>query len=215
MTREQTTDPDARPRSRLRKRLVALVIALVVLEVLYVIGANLALRSQFMSDQINRKPEKMLIQWSSATTYVPGVVQVTGVSMRNQSRKVQFYLEVREVRAVISLFKLPFKTLHIRNVNGTDVDFRLRRRLDFVRPTDAESGEEAPKPIAGTEFFPEIPGLTNPPDPKPEELYPRKKKRRSPWTIRLGGVRSVCTGGSIERLGRCRRIRSHPGCVVV
>jgi hypothetical protein len=188
MKRDKTADADARTRSRLRKRLGALVIALVVLEVLYVIGANLALRSQFMSDQINRKPEKMLIQWSSATTYFPGVVHVAGFSMRNQSRKVQFYLEVSEVRAVISLFKLPFKTLHIRNVNGTDVDFRLRRRLDFVRPTDSESEEEAPKPIAGTEFFPEIPGLTNPPDPKPEELYPRKRKRRSPWTIRMGGV---------------------------
>jgi hypothetical protein len=163
------------------------VIALVVLEVLYVIGANLALRSGFMSDQINRKPEKMLIQWSSATTYFPGVVHVAGFSMRNQSRKVQFYLEVSEVRAVISLFKLPFKTLHIRNVNGTDVDFRLRRRLDFVPQATAES-QEPPKPIEGVEFFPEIPGLTNPPDPKPEDLYPRKKKRRSPWTIRLGGV---------------------------
>jgi hypothetical protein len=188
MTQDPKADPDPPPRPRLRRRLLGIVIALAAFEVIYVVVANLGLRSQFMSDQINRKPEKMLIQWSSATTYFPGVVHVEGFSMRNQSRKVQFYLEVREVRAVISLLKLPLKTLHIRNVNGTDVDFRLRSRLDFVRPADSESEEEAPKPIAGADFFPEIPGLTNPPDPKPEELYPRKKKRRAPWTIRMGGV---------------------------
>jgi len=180
-------DPDRRPRPRLRKWGLGIAIALLALEVLYVVAANVALRSQFVADLINRKPEKMLIQWSSATTYFPGVVHVEGFSMRNQSRKVQFYLEVREVRAVISLLKLPFKTLHLRNANATDADFRLRRRLDFVRPADSES-QEPPKPALGTEFFPEIPGLTNPPDPKPEDLYPRKKKRGRPWTIRLGGV---------------------------
>jgi hypothetical protein len=187
MTRDVKADPNPKSRPHLRRWILGIVIALAALEVCYVIAANLALRSQWLSDQINRKPEKMMIRWSSATTYVPGMVHVEGFSMRNQSRKVQFYMELGDVRAVISLLKLPFKTLHIRNANATDVDFRLRRRLDFTRPAESES-EEAPKPITGSEFFPEIPGLTNPPDPKPEELYPRKEKRRGPWTIQLGGV---------------------------
>ena len=38
-----------------------------------------------------------------------------------------------------------------------------------------------------TEFWPEIPGLSNPPDPKPEDLYPLKKKKR-PWTIKITGA---------------------------
>jgi len=187
MTNDDATGPLATPRRRLGRWLLAAAVALVVLEVLYVVAANAVLRSGWLADQINRKPEKMLIQWSSARTYLPGVVRVEDFSMRNQSRKVQFYMELREVRATISVLKLPFKTLRIRNANATDVDFRLRQRLDFVRPSETGS-QEPPKPITGSEHFPEIPGLTNPPDPKPEDLYPRKKKRRSPWTIQLRGV---------------------------
>jgi len=78
MTREMRADLDPKPRPRLRKWGLGIPIALLALEVFYVVAANVALRSQFVADLINRKPEKMLIQWSSATTYFPGVVHIEG-----------------------------------------------------------------------------------------------------------------------------------------
>jgi hypothetical protein len=137
----------------------------------------------------------MLIQWESAWTYLPGFVKVRGFTMRNQDRKNQVYVAVGEAHAVISLFKLPFKTIHVRKVNANNLDFRLRPRLDVLR--EDGSSPHAPE---DAEYFPDIPGLSNPPEEKPEELYPRKKKPTRPWGVKLGGV-SV-QGPILASLGR-------------
>jgi hypothetical protein len=83
------------------------------------------------------------------------------------------------------LLRLPLKRVHLSSAQTAGIDFRLRRRLD---PPAKEGDEGAPKEIRGSAHFPEIPGFTNPPDPKPEDLYPRKTKFKKPWTIHLGGV---------------------------
>ena len=90
-----------------------------------------------------------------------------------------------EADARISLIKLAFKTIHIRGVDAKGVDFRYRERLD--RPPKAGREEEEPTEPVNTEFWPEIPGYSNPPDPKPENIYPIKKKKH-PWTIKITGA---------------------------
>lgn len=168
---------------RIKRWFVALAVACIALELVYLVAANAMLRGDFMSRLINRKPEKTHVAWTSAQSWLPGVVTVQGLTMRGQSRRVQWYLEVQNARARISLLGLAAKRFRVARIAASDVDFRLRRRIDVQREDDVE-----PKPIHGVEFFPEIPGLTNPPDPKPEDLYPRKKKRHRPWTVDLRGV---------------------------
>ncbi len=55
-------------------------------------------------------------------------------------------------------------------------------------PLVGEDGVERPREVTGAEHFPEIPGFVNPPDPKPEDLYPLPKVLKKPWVIDLGGV---------------------------
>ena len=178
----------SRSRHGLRRWILIAAAVMIAFELVYVTAANVMLRTDLLSGLINKKPEKMLIQWESASTWLPGVVHVKGFSLRNQSKKVQIYLTLERVTGVISLSKLPFKTFHLRSANASNVDFRLRTRLDAPRKNATAEGQP-PQPIPGVEFYPDIPGYDNPPDPKPEDLYPRKKKKSaSPWTLSFDGI---------------------------
>lgn len=168
-----------------RKWAIRIGVTLLVFEVFYVVGANFVLRTDLLSNLINKKPEKTQISWDSAVTYLPGFATVKGFTLRSQTRRDQVYVHVAEADARISLVKLIFKTIHIRGVDAREVDFRYRERLD--RPPKKGQEEEPGEPPPNLEYFPEIPGFTNPPDPKPEDLYPRKKKKR-PWTIKITGA---------------------------
>jgi len=184
MTSESDVVVSQRP-AVIRRWAIRIGIALLVFEVVYVIAANVFLRTGLLLDLINKKPEKTNISWESVVTYLPGVVTVTNFELRSQTRKDQIYLRVAEADARISLHKLIFKTIHIRGVDAKDVDFRYRQRLD--RPPKAGREDELRREPVNVEYWPEIPGFSNPPDPKPEDLYPPKKKKR-PWTIKITGA---------------------------
>jgi hypothetical protein len=174
----------ARRTARVRRWAVGVGVACLVLEALYVIAANLVIRADGFERLINRKPEKEYISWDSVVTYFPGVASVKGFTLRSQTRKDQIYVQVAEARARISLLKLMTKTVHIRGVDARDVDFRYRERVDSPRRKQKEETDELP---SGFEYYPEIPGFDNPPDPRPEDLYPRKNTV-SPWTIKITGA---------------------------
>ena len=169
----------------LRKWAIRIGVTLLVFEVFYVVGANFVLRTDLLTNLINKKPEKTKISWDSAVTYLPGFATVKGFTLRSQTPRDQVYVHVAEADARISLIKLAFKTIHIRGVDAKGVDFRYRERLDSPRRNEEEEGPL--EPPGNIEFYPEIPGLSNPPDPRPEDLYPRKKKKR-PWTIKITGA---------------------------
>ena len=171
--------------STIRKWAVRVGVALLVFEVFYVVAANYLIRTGLLLELINKKPEKTNISWESVKTYLPGFATVTGFELRSQTKKDQIYLRVAEADARISLIKLALKTIHIRGVDARDVDFRYRERLD--RPAKPGHEDEPRKEPVNVEYWPEIPGYSNPPDPKPEDLYPLKRKK-NPWTIKSTGA---------------------------
>jgi hypothetical protein len=173
------------PTSCLRRCLVGIAIAAIAFELMYVVAAHFMLEGGTLSRLISKKPEKMKIEWKEARSYFPGFVTVEQLTIRGQSRKLQWYIAADDVHARISLVRLALKRIHFDSASTSGIDFRLRRRLD---PPVAEGEEDVPGEIRGSEHFPEIPGFTNPPDPKPEDIYPPKKKLRKPWVLHLGGV---------------------------
>jgi hypothetical protein len=189
---------------KIRSWALRIGIALFIFEAFYVVAANYMLRSGRLLELINKKPEKTHIGWDTAVTYLPGFATVEGFTLRSQTKKDQIYLRVVEAEARISLIKLAFKTIHIRGVDARDVDFRYRERLDRPPKAGQEETHSGPPPLL--EYFPEIPGFSNPPDPKPEDLYPRKQKKR-PWTIAITGahvdgpVRVALNGARLEGNG--------------
>jgi hypothetical protein len=176
---------EAPNKSSIRRWLIRIGIALLVLEVVYLVGANAALRSGVVLDLINAKPERTHITWQSVTTYLPGLATVKGFELRSQSKVDQFSVRVDRARARIGLISLAFRTISIKGVDAQNVEFLYRQRLD--RPVKPGTEEQRSAPPKHLEYWPEIAGFSNPPDPKPEEIYVRKHEPR-PWTIKISGA---------------------------
>lgn len=172
-----------------KKWLKGAALALLALAALYLVGANIFLNSDAAFELINRKPEKLWIHWDQGWTIVPGMVTVQGLEIRGQTRRFQWYARVDEIRTWVALTALVGKTFSTNSMRGHGLKFYMRQRL----APEAEPWQE-------TDLTPPIPGLSNPPKPPPEKLYPLTTPKR-PWTIELNdalitGVREIW----IERL---------------
>jgi hypothetical protein len=163
-------------RPLLRRLVFAALAVAVLLYPVYLVAGNAYLRGGGLARLLNRRPERLSMHWSSAWTPWPGVVHVRGFTMRSQSTTFQWWLAVDSGTLDIGLLGLGSHELRIGALRGTGVAFRLRRRLD------APPRNVPPQP----ELYPPIPGFANPPDLKPETIYPEGRKR--PWHLRITGV---------------------------
>lgn len=157
--------------------LLALAIGALLLWPAYLVIANAWIRQGGLEERLNRRPERLWFHWESAWTPWPGVVRVKGFEMRNQTSTFQWWLAVDQGTVDIDLWSLRDRELLLGPIQGRGTAFRLRRRLDA--PPRSRPG----KP----ELYPPIPGFANPPDPKPEEIYP-PSPRRKPWHVRITDV---------------------------
>jgi hypothetical protein len=146
---------------------------LLAVEVAYVLGANIFLNSERAFDAINRKPEKLWLHWRNGWTLIPGVVHLEGLQIRGQDRQFQWHAQVDEITTSMSLWALIGKRFRTTSVRGSGLRFRMRERL----PLGSKPGKEV-------ELAPDIPGLSNPPERPPEQLYPPQEIEH-PWTIEL------------------------------
>ena len=159
---------------RSRKFWIILVVVLVAFELIWVVGANWALGSEWVIGKINKKPEKLEVRWDDASTFIPGIIHLEGLSVRGQSKKQQWYVSLADGRAHISLLSFATKTFKTHSFKGTALDFRLRKRQ--------LPGEE---PLKTADFAPDIPGLAVDEPPTPPK---QKKKNKKPWTIVLDDI---------------------------
>jgi hypothetical protein len=154
-------------------RIAAIVVGAPAL--LYLVVANVALRSRAVAHVLSGDPETLQVEYAGASTFWPGRIHVAGLVVRNRTRAVEWELHIDAADADISLFSLLRHRFHVAKVSASGVTFRLRLRL----PADAvDLGRVARMPaIAG---FDDIPRLGVPPDPAP--------RAGRPWTIDLQGV---------------------------
>jgi len=160
---------------RSRKLWILVIVVVVGLELIWFFGANWALGSEWVAGKINNKPEKMQVQWDEARTVIPGIIHLEGLSIRGQSRKQQWYVELTGGRVHMSLLALATKTFKTYSFDGSGLDFRLRKRQ---LPEDP--------PLKTAEFAPEIPGFAVDEPPFPPKQ--KKKNKKSPWKIVLHDV---------------------------
>lgn len=152
----------------------AVVLALVALELLYLAGANFFLSGPLAGRVLNRRPEKLLVQYDSAWSPWPGEVRIRGFRIRGQGRAAQWVATADELSGRIALLPLAFKSFRASGVEGEGVTFRLRRRRDRFPDLPFPPEQEPP-----------IPGLENPPEPPPP---PPPEGRRWRWSVALSGV---------------------------
>lgn len=162
----------------LRRTVLGLLAFAAILYPLYLGVGNWIVRSK-LEEWLNRRPERLLIQYESARTFWPGILHVEGFQIRSQTRTVQWWAAADRGTVSIQLWNLYGREFVTDFLKAEGVAFRFRRRAD------------APRKVTITRKWlePAIPGLGNPPEPAPEKLYPPKPgKRRDPWRIRLAGM---------------------------
>jgi len=179
--------------ARWRRWAIRIGVACLFLEVVYLIAGNLCLRLEVLENFINDKPEEVFVSWESGVTLFPGHATLRGFTYRGQTTAGQTYIHLVEAGGRVSLIGLLSKTVDLRGVDAVDVDFRYRERVDYPCWRE-DSGQPFPDTPANIEFFPEIPGFENPPDPRPEEIYSQEKEPH-PWTVKLSGAR---IGGAVQ-----------------
>lgn len=183
----RSSDGGLQPSARLRRWAIRIAVVCLVLEVAYVIVGNLCIRMGVVENALNFRPEENFVSWESGFTSFPGFFSLRGFTYRGQTLGGQIYLHLAELEARISLPRLVFKTVRIKGVRGRDLDYRYRERIDYPCWSE-ESGVPFPGIPEALEWYPEIPGIENPPNPKPEDLYSREAEDR-PWTIEISGAR--------------------------
>ena len=143
-----------------------------IIEVVYVVVINGLLQLPYTQTVLNKiRPEKFSISWENAWSWYPARVHIRNAMANGNSRSQMWQVKVDSVDGSISLIQLIFKRVVVHNVDGRNIDFRLRPRL---KPDKDYSQIEG--------FFPEIEGR----EVTEAVTTPLKKKR--PWNITLEDI---------------------------
>jgi len=174
--RKKTTTSRA-PKGR-RFVLIALAIAGAI-ALLLAAGGSIALHRILTTGKLrewaNGEPEKLRLEYSSASGWVPWDIRVRNLELRSRDSNVEWYFRMDEVRLSFSPLELLTHRIHITRVRARGLSFRLRERL--VR---AEAS------AAHVAALPEIPGFPSPPLKAPDEKAPPEEGH--PFSISVTGL---------------------------
>ena len=149
-------------------------LALAILELLYLLIANFALRSGWVEHRINSRPDHFHLQWRSATTWIPGRVRVQGVSLIGQGSHDLYYASVSNCTFRVRWYWMWRREVQCDLFEAQGIDFRLSQTMS----ADLENA-------ARMAFFPPIPGLES----VPHRTGPRSAPDRNPWKIAIHDIR--------------------------
>ncbi len=141
-----------RERSRLRelgqslakfpKTILGVLVVLVVLLLAYLIGANWFLNSEWGKAKLNRKPEKLSMQWQRAWTWWPGVIEVAGLKLEGHNRRADWSASVEDGKVWIWLPSLIGKHVNILRFpgQGAEIEVALLPPPDSPPPAKKKRG---------------------------------------------------------------------------
>jgi hypothetical protein len=151
---------------------------------------------------INQHPERIRVEFDWAQMIVPGEVEVRGLRLRGQTPGEQWSVTADHVIATVSLEELRHQRFHASEVVARGLTFHMRHRHDrgYAGPAVADgmshqvhlaaTGEGPIEDLASrgaATADPPIPGLHNPPDPRPEDIY----APAPPWEVRVDDIEAT------------------------
>jgi len=150
-----------------------LFVSIVAVECLYLISANIFLQTGLLEKILSKRPVKVIVEWSSAWSLIPGYIRLNNFQIRVQTKGVQWYGELGKAGLRLDLLALTDRTLHTHWANGEELKLRLRRNtITTTSEHDVKSGL-AP-----------IPNVS--PDTPAIEFEPAKNKR--PWKFKMDNL---------------------------
>jgi hypothetical protein len=166
-------------RARRRVPAVLWIVGLVVVSLyaVYLLGANVFLRTGLLRKVLNASPDKLYVDYTSAWSPYPGRILARGFSLRFQDDNVQMLIELERASMSIGLFDLTKKTFKLERLEAEGTVFRIRHKL---ATSEGQEGR--------LEAYPPIPGFADPAvrPPPPESEIPEESYDL--WTIDLDDV---------------------------
>lgn len=152
-------------------------IAVVSLFVIYLVAANVILRTQLLRGWVNKNENKMRIAYTSAWSPYPGHVIAKDLSLRYQDSNVQMLIEVDHATLQIDLYALTKRVFSLTKLEARGTSFKLRQKLETL---DGSEGRVA--------AFPPIEGFPDPPIEHKIKKPPIPDDQYELWTIELRDV---------------------------
>jgi hypothetical protein len=143
---------------------------------LYLAGMNVFLRTRLFRNAISGDPDTLLVDYTTAYSWWPGLIHVEGLSIRGRDSHVEWILRLDRCIVRVNLSELAHKKFHADHVRADGVSMRVRLRADAV----------APERMAA---LPPVPGFSDPPlkDVGPEPP-PLTDANYNLWSIELDDV---------------------------
>src|SRR5215471_17295310 len=98
------------------------------LELVYLIAANLVLRSSLIQGAV-AGADGMHLEFESAYSLLPGRANVRGLLLRVEDYNVQFQLSIEHGQLDIGLDELLRKRFHVYRVRAEGVSFLMRHKM--------------------------------------------------------------------------------------
>jgi len=159
------------------KKIVFLVAAAAVLAVALSVGPHVIVSSGRLKKWVNAHPEELLVEYDSATAWVPGTLRFSNLRIRGSDHNVQWEFRMPSARLDYAPFALLSRTFRVRRLVATELVFHLRERQE---PDDVSRNAK---------LFPPIEGFSDPPLRDPEKP-PSPPPSKAPWTLRLDSLDS-------------------------
>ena len=160
--------------SKMKRHLIGLAAAAIALLVASFAAVHVIVSTQVLRRWVNTSPDELLLDYESASSWIPGVIRLHGLTMRGSDRNVQWHFRMEDARISYSLLGLLHRQFHATHVRAKGLVFRLRERQEKKELSSAHLSR-----------IPEIPGFSDPPLPlpTPEPPLPSPEEKRRFWTI--------------------------------
>jgi hypothetical protein len=153
-----------------------LLLAAAAFSVIYLVAANLALRTRLLRDVLSDGPD-IELDYASAYSVWPGLVHVRNFSLEVQNHDVQLSVAADSGVLDVSLHELLLRRFHATNVDVHGLSYRFRHK---VTPDAARTARVA--------AYPSIRGFEDPPVYGGEEKPPKPPTRAGVWQITLEDI---------------------------
>ena len=120
---------------RHRRSLIRIVLVLLLIELVYLLAANVFLNSALAERSFNRKPERFHIHWSSAYSLYPGHIHASNVRLGGHTRRNRWVTLSPEARGRIKLLPLLARRLSFGTIRADDVVLVMDRKAPYLAPT--------------------------------------------------------------------------------
>lgn len=164
-----------RPRWLRWARIVAIVA--VSLFALYLVAANVILRTHLLRGWINKNENKMRVEYSSAWSPYPGHIIARDLSLRYQDSTVQMLIEVEHATLQINMYALTKRVFALSKLEAEGTTFKLRQKVESL---EGNEGRVA--------AFPPIEGFADPPVEKKVKKPPIPDEDYKLWTVELADI---------------------------